>query len=190
MNNYTTGCAARELHMRGPLTGPPRVCREYLKEASRCTIQEATYVGLYEDVDSLLLEGASQCVKALVGTPLGAVAIATLFKQRLEEWFEHPLGGEFHDLVFEAADPQRALRLTARLGNVYPALGLGTVSHAFEAGGQSLEVCPPNSRVHPLCYLLPPPPLLCLYPLITLPPMTPGRQSGGRKTPLHLCNAC
>jgi len=88
-------------------------------------VEEATYVGLYEDVDSLLLEGASQCVKALVGTTLGTVAIATLFEQRLEEWFEHPLGGEFHDLVLEAADP-RALRLTARLGNVDPALGLGT----------------------------------------------------------------
>ena len=58
-------------------------------------VKAATYVGLYEDVDSLLLEGAAQCVKALVGTPLGAVAIATRFEQRLEEGFEHPLGGEF-----------------------------------------------------------------------------------------------
>src|SRR5262249_11968550 len=33
--------------------------------------EEATYVGLYEDVDRLLLEGTSQCVKALVRTPLG-----------------------------------------------------------------------------------------------------------------------
>jgi len=89
-------------------------------------VEEATYVSLYEEVDALLLEGASQCVKALVGTTLGTVAIATLFEQRLKQWFEHSLGGEFHDLVLEAADPQRALRLTARLGNVYPALGLGT----------------------------------------------------------------
>src|SRR2546421_965459 len=125
-------------------------------------VEAATYVGLYEDVDSLLLEGASQCVKALVGTPLGAVAIATLFKQRLEEWFEHPLGGEFHDLVFEAADPQRALRLTARLGNVYPALGLGTVSHAFEAGGPILGGCPPICCVHRFGHLIPAPRLFCL----------------------------
>ena len=49
MNNYTTGCAARELHMRDPpLAGLPLVCREYLKEASRCTIQVARYVALYD----------------------------------------------------------------------------------------------------------------------------------------------
>src|SRR2546423_13488849 len=126
-------------------------------------VEEATYVGLYEDVDSLLLEGASQCVKALVGTPLGAVAIATLFKQRLEEWFEHPLGGEFHDLVFEAADPQRALRLTARLGNVYPALGLGTVSHAFEAGGMGLGGWLREVLGLAFCFLLSRPPIICLW---------------------------
>jgi hypothetical protein len=143
--------------------------REYLKEASRCTIQEATYVGFYEDVDSFLLEGASQCVQALVGTPLGAVAIATLFEQRLEEWFEHPLGGEFHDLVFEAADPQRALRLTARLGNVYPALGLGTVSHAFEAGGELLEVCLQICGVHRFGHLIHAHGFIALEQLITCP---------------------
>src|SRR5215831_7645730 len=103
--------------------GSAIVCREYLKEVSRCMIQKAAYVGLYEDVDPLLLEGASQCVQALVGTTLRAVAVATRLEQRLEEWFEHPLGGEFHELVLEAADPQRAPRLTARLGNVDPALG-------------------------------------------------------------------
>ena len=43
MNNYTTGCAARELHMRAPLADLPLVCREYLKEASRCTIQAQHY---------------------------------------------------------------------------------------------------------------------------------------------------
>jgi hypothetical protein len=47
MNNYTTCCAARELHMRAPLAGLPLVCREYLKEASRCTIQVACYIALY-----------------------------------------------------------------------------------------------------------------------------------------------
>src|SRR5262249_9542110 len=104
-------------------------------------VEEAAYVGLYEDVDLLLLEGASQCVQALVGTTLGAVAVATVLEQRLEEWFEHTLGGQFHHFVLEASDPQRASRLTTGLGNVYPALGLRFVTHAFEAGGQILEVC-------------------------------------------------
>src|SRR2546426_4184564 len=101
-------------------------------------VEAAAYVGLYEDVDLLLLEGASQCVEALVRTMLGAVAVATLLAQRLEEWFEHLLGSQLHTLVLEAANPQRASRLTARLGNGYPALGLGTVSHPFEAGGHIL----------------------------------------------------
>ena len=89
-----------------------------------------------------------------MGTPLGAVAIATRFKQRLEEWFEHPLGGEFHDLVLEAADPQRAPRLTARLRNVDPALGLGTVAHPFEAGGEILEIRLQIGCVHRLGHLI------------------------------------
>src|SRR5215475_12654640 len=117
-------------------------------------VEEATYVGLYEDVDPLLLEGASQCVKALVGTTLRAVAVATLLAQQLEEWFEHPLGGEFHDLVLEAADPQWASRLTARLRNVYPALGLGTIAHPFEAGGQILEVGLQVGCVHRFGHLI------------------------------------
>jgi len=132
-------------------------------------VEEATYVGLYEDVDTLLLEGASQCVKALVGTTLGAVAIATLFEQRLEEWFEHPLGGEFHDLVLEAADPQRALRLTARLGNVYPALGLGTVAHPFEAGGEILEMRLQIGCVHRFGHLIHAHGFIAFEQLITCP---------------------
>jgi len=132
-------------------------------------VEEATYVGLYEDVDPLLLEGASQCVKALVGTTLRAVAVATLLEQRLEEWFEHPLGGEFHDLVLEAADPQRALRLTARLGNIYPALGLGTVTHPFEAGGEILEIPLQIGCVHRLGHLIHAHGFMALEQLITCP---------------------
>jgi hypothetical protein len=132
-------------------------------------VEAATYVGLYEDVDTLVLEGASPCVQALVGTTLGAVAIATLFEQRLEEWFEHPLGGEFHDLVLEAADPQRALRLTARLGNVYPALGLGTVAHPFEAGGEILEIRLQIGCVHRFGHLIYAHGFIAFEPLITCP---------------------
>ena len=132
-------------------------------------IQVATYVGLYEDVDTLLLEGASQCVKALVGTTLGAVAIATILEQRLEEWFEYPLSGEFHDLVLEAADSQRAPRLTAWLGNVYPALGLGSVSHPFEAGGELLEIRLQICCVHRLGHLIHADGFIALEQLITCP---------------------
>src|SRR5882762_1765582 len=149
--------------------GPTTVCREYLKEASRCTIQEAAYVGLYEDVDRLLLEGTSQCVQALVGTTLGAVAVATVLAQRLEEWFEHTLGGQCHHSVLEAADPQRASRLTTGLGNVYPALGLRLVTHAFEAGRQILEVCLEIFGVHRLGHLIHAHGCIALEQLITCP---------------------
>src|SRR6267378_2857783 len=96
-------------------------------------VEAAAYVGLYEDGDLLVLEGTSQCVQALVGTPLGAVAVATVLAQRLEEWFEHTLGGQCHHCVLEAADPQRASRLPTGLGNVYPALGLRCVFHGKAA---------------------------------------------------------
>src|SRR5262245_9283424 len=105
----------------------------FSKEASRCRIEEAAYVSLYEDVDPLLLEGAPQCVKTLVRATLGTVAVATVVEQRLKKWFKHTLGGEFHDLIFKAADAQRSSLLTARLRNVYPALGVRAVSHPFEA---------------------------------------------------------
>jgi hypothetical protein len=117
-------------------------------------VEEAAYVGLYEDVAPLVLESASQCVKALVGTTLRAVAVATLLEPRLEERFEPPLGSEFHALVLEAADPQRAPRLAPRLGTGDPALGLGTVAHPFEAGGEILEVCLQICCVHRLGHLI------------------------------------
>ena len=75
------------------------------------------------------------------GDYAGGGSRSYVLEQRLEEWFEHTLGGQFHHFVLEAADPQRASRLTTGLGNVYSALGLRLVTHAFEAGGQILEVC-------------------------------------------------
>jgi hypothetical protein len=132
-------------------------------------VEKAAYVGLYEDVDTLLLEGTSQCVKALVGTMLRAVAVATLLEQRLEERFEYPLGSEFHDLVLEAADPQRAPRLAAWLGNVDPALGLGTVAHPFEAGGEILEIRLQIGCVHRLGHLIHAHGFMALELLITCP---------------------
>ena len=104
-----------------------------------------------------------------MGTTLGAVTIATILEQRFEEWFEHPLGSEFHDLVLEAADPQRAPRLTAWLGNVDPALGLGMVSHLFEAGGEILEIRLPICGVHRLGHLIHADGFIALKQLITCP---------------------
>jgi hypothetical protein len=43
-------------------------------------VEKATDVGFYEVVYTLLLDGAAQCTQALMLTPLGTVAIATLFE--------------------------------------------------------------------------------------------------------------
>src|SRR5262249_12827775 len=75
------------------------------------------------------------------GATLGTVAVGRVVKQRLEQWCEHPLGGELHDLIFEAAAAQRSSLLTARLGNGYPALGVRAVAPPFEASGPILEIC-------------------------------------------------
>jgi hypothetical protein len=96
-------------------------------------VEEAADVSLYEDVDPLVLEGAPQCVKTLVRATLGTVAGATVVEQRLKQWCKHTLGGEFHDRIFKAAAAQRSSLLTARLRNVYPALGVRVVSHPCEA---------------------------------------------------------
>jgi hypothetical protein len=93
----------------------------------------AADVSLYEEVDPLWLAGASPCVKTLVGATLGAIALATGVEQRLKQWCEHPLGGSCHACVFTTAAAQRPSLLTARLGNVYPALGVRSVSHPCEA---------------------------------------------------------
>src|SRR5205807_5627068 len=68
MNNYTTGCAARELYMRAPLAGLPLVCREYLKEASRCTIQEGYDVCLDDPPHLALVHHLLQGAHGVVGT--------------------------------------------------------------------------------------------------------------------------
>src|SRR5262249_56141488 len=95
--------------------GSAIVGREYLKEVSRCMIQKAAYVRFDEVIHTLLLDGASQGIQALVRTPLGTVAVATVFEERLEQGFEHAFGGQFHNLVFEAPHPQLPTFLTSRL---------------------------------------------------------------------------
>ena len=74
MNNYTTGCAARELYMRAPLAGLPLVCREYLKEASRCTIQAAFDVAFDEPLGTC--PGLADLVQGRVASPFRSESVA------------------------------------------------------------------------------------------------------------------
>jgi len=43
-------------------------------------IEKATYIGFYEVIDTLLLDGSSQCIEALMWTAPGTVAKATGFE--------------------------------------------------------------------------------------------------------------
>src|SRR5215471_11944962 len=104
-------------------------------------VEKAAYVRFDEVMHTLLLDGASQCIQALVRTPLGTVAVATVFEERLEQWCEHAFGGQFHHLVFEAAHPQWPPFLTSRLRDIHPALGLRPVAHPLEASGPIWEIC-------------------------------------------------
>src|SRR4029450_784196 len=142
------------MHMRGSPGGPALVWREYWKEASRCTIQKATYVRFDAVIHTLLLDGASQCLQTLVRTPLGTVAVATVFEERLDQGFEHAFGGQCHNLVFEAAHPRRPTLLTPRLRDIHPALGLRPVAHPFEASGPILEICLQILGIHRLRHLI------------------------------------
>src|SRR5687768_5941918 len=122
-----------------PLTAPV-VCYGFLKEASRCVIEKPANIGLDQVIDTLLLEGPSQYIEALVRAAPRTVAIATLFEQGLEQRFNHPFGGQFHNLVLEAADPERSTLLTPGLRDIHPTLGLRPVAHPLEAGGQICKI--------------------------------------------------
>jgi hypothetical protein len=69
----------------------------------------------------------------------------------------------------EAADPQGALRLTARLGNIYPALGLGTVTHPLKAGEEILEIRLQIGCEHRLGHLIHAHSFMAFEQLITCP---------------------
>jgi hypothetical protein len=103
-------------------------------------VENAAHVGLYEVVHPLLLDRPSPCIPALVRTPLGAVARAAVCAEGLEPRFDHPLGGSLHHLVLEAAHPQRATRLPARLGHRRPPFGLRTVAHPLQASRHPLAM--------------------------------------------------
>jgi hypothetical protein len=79
-----------------------------------------------------------------------SVAVAAVVKQRLEQRFQHAFCGQFHDLVLEAADPQRSPFFTARLRNIRPTLRLRSVTHPLQAGGQISQICLQVLLVHRL----------------------------------------
>jgi hypothetical protein len=102
------------------------------------SIEKATYIGFDDVVNTLLLDGLSQRIKAVMGAPSGTITVATVFEHRLENGFQHTLRGQFHYLIFEATDPQWAPLLTAWLRNVTPSLCLWTISHPSQTGRQIL----------------------------------------------------
>jgi hypothetical protein len=79
-----------------------------IERVSTCKIEETSYVGFDDVVNTLLLNGLPQRIDTVVRAPSWAIAIATVFEHRLENGFQHTSGGQFHDLVLEAADTQRS----------------------------------------------------------------------------------
>src|SRR5262249_42085370 len=92
-----------------PLVGPPRVCREYLKEASRCTIQNSTDIRIHYPVDVELPAWLPQCVQRLMWTMALPEAVGTLLKvlidDRLQDHHHRPL----NELVLNAGFAYRPL---------------------------------------------------------------------------------
>jgi hypothetical protein len=84
----------------------------------------------------------------------------------LEQRFDHPFGGQLHDLIFEAANPKQPAFLTPWLRDVHPKLGLRPVAHPLEAGGQILQIRLQIVCIHRLGYLIDAHGFVALEPLI------------------------
>ncbi len=105
MNNYTASCSTWELHVRGPLAGPPIMYREYLKEASRCTIQASLDVGFYHVLVASELQLDREHVDRIACTNMGTVPVAASEKVLLVDGFKYAGDGSLHQRIFDGWDP-------------------------------------------------------------------------------------
>src|SRR5207253_10961069 len=92
---------------RWALVGSIRVCREYLKEASRCMIQEGHDVGLEDPPHFTLIHTALQGAHGVVGTAPGSEAIRALQKVLLVDGLQHLAHGVLDHFVLERRHPNR-----------------------------------------------------------------------------------
>src|SRR6266568_4915063 len=105
MNNYTMSCSAWTLHMRGPLVGPPRVYREYLKEASRCTIQEGADVTVDHVSNPVLEQSLTYLMQSLMRAAARAKTVGEVAEILLVDRLQQHRHGLGHDLVLQGRKP-------------------------------------------------------------------------------------
>ena len=90
---------------RWALVGPIRVCREYLKEASRCMIQTSTDICIDYPVDGQRPALLTQLVQRLMGTVALPEAVGEGMEILLEDRFQDHHHGSLDDLVLKAGLP-------------------------------------------------------------------------------------
>jgi hypothetical protein len=100
--------------MRGPLLGPPRVCREYVKEASRCTFQAPTAVRIKHPVDMALLKAHRHGLERLLGAAARSTSRGESPKRRLVDGVPHLHRGPLDAVLCQGREtdgPLAAIRL-------------------------------------------------------------------------------
>ena len=86
-------CCTGTAHESPPLAGLPLVCREYLKEASRCTIQVAGYVAFNDPLVRAAVSGEpfSNVRHCVIGASVWPESIRVSTEIGFPDWFQdHP----------------------------------------------------------------------------------------------------
>ena len=115
------------------------MCREYLKEASRCTIQELLDVRFHHPDIPSELEFDGQCIHCIQGANVRSVSIATAQEVLLVDGFQEACHGQLQELVFYGGDPQRALRAIP-FGNLLSSDEFGAVPLLLQALHEVVDV--------------------------------------------------
>src|SRR5882724_3549940 len=125
---------------RWALVGPIRVCREYLKEASRCMIQEGHDVGLKYPLHLAPVHDLVEGPYGVMGTAPGSEPLRAVQKVWLVNGFEHLTHGVLDLLVLERRHPNRP-RLPCTLGDMDTSDRLMAVPLRLQPCVQPLEIC-------------------------------------------------
>src|ERR1700751_3996484 len=99
--------------------GPAIRWREYLKEASRCTIEEPTDVRIKHPVDIALLNAHRHRIERIMWAATRSKSIGESAKLFLVDGVQHCHRGPLDDLIFQCRDADGPLA-AIRLRDVHP----------------------------------------------------------------------
>ena len=120
-------CSAWALPMRGPLVSPPLACREYLKEASRCTIQAAADVRVQNPwAGAVLAQRDMDGFNRIHCAAPWSASIGVRFKACLPFWCQGRLDDGLHHPVLSGQYAQGSL-LAVVFGDIDPSDRFGLV---------------------------------------------------------------